>query len=293
MIVKAHAKINLGLAVLGKRPDGYHDISTVMQSLELADEVRMERREEPGLRFTCSEESLPADRGNLAYRAAELLLGERLLSEGLHLHLEKHIPLAAGLAGGSADAAAVLWGVRRLFDLPVSREELLTLARQLGADVPFCLTGGTLLCEGIGERLSPAPALPPCSILLAKPPVEVSTKEAYGSLLPPGQREEISMDPVLAALREGSLEGLSGAMKNAFEPGVLSLHPEVGELLSALTEAGAVCARMSGSGPTVFGLFSEREQAREAMERLRVSAPRVFTALTEAAGRGVGEAKEI
>ena len=266
MIVKAHAKINLGLAVGGTRPDGYHDISTVMQSVELFDTLVFQKREEPGLFFRCSEKNLPADEGNLAYRAVKLLLGERLEKEGLILELEKNIPMAAGLAGGSADAAAALYGVNALFELGYSTEDLLREGKKLGADVPFCLVGGTCLCEGIGEILSEAAPLPPCYLVLAKPDAMVSTKEAYGSLLPVGEREEISMEPVLRALEEKNLAGLGLAMKNAFEEGVIAHHPEVGGLIRLLSEEGALAARMSGSGPTVFGIFDDKERAEKARD---------------------------
>ena len=266
MIVRAHAKINLGLAVGGVRPDGYHDISTVMQSVKLSDTLVFQKREEPGLFFRCSEKTLPSDEGNLSYRAAALLLGERLEKEGLSIELEKNIPLAAGLAGGSADAAATLYAVNELFALGLSTEELLLAAKKLGADVPFCLVGGTCLCEGIGEILTPAPSLPPCYLVLAKPKVMVSTKEAYGGLAPVSEREEISMDRVLSALEEKNFFALDAAMKNAFEEGVIAHHPEVGSLLAFLKEEGALCCRMSGSGPTVFGIFEEEEKAVKAKD---------------------------
>ena len=287
MILQANAKINLGLAVLDQRPDGYHDISTVMQSINLFDTVRMEKAQAGGITLTCSEGSLPVDERNLAYRGAALLMKEAGIRSGLTIHIEKGIPMEAGMAGGSADGAAALVGVNELFSLGLSTPELCALGVKLGADVPFCLQGGTMLCEGIGEIMTPVDPLWACTILIAKPRDRVSTAEAYHGLAPRGERKQIETALVLAALREQSLEALGRAMENAFEPGVLLGHPVVGELLSAMRGAGAKACRMSGSGPTVFGLFEREETARAARQELEGRFPDTFLALTGPATAGI------
>ena len=287
MILEANAKINLGLAVLDKRPDGYHDISTVMQSIGLSDTLTMERTGGEGIVLTCSEPSLPADERNLAFRGAALLCREAGIREGLRIHIRKGIPMEAGMAGGSADGAAALVGVNELFGLGLSVEELCSLGVRLGADVPFCIRGGTMLCEGIGEIMTPVPALPDCKILIAKPRDRVSTAEAYHGLAPRGQRQEIDMARVVRALEEGSLGDLGRYMANAFEEGVLAAHPVVARLLDVMKERGAVAARMSGSGPTVFGIFEEEQKAREALKALGQDMPDVFAALTGPVTAGV------
>ena len=290
MILRAHAKINLGLAVLDERPDGYHDISTVMQSIGLYDELRISlagNGEGDKITLTCSEPSLPTDEHNLAYRGAALLMQKAGVSPGVSIHIQKGIPMEAGMAGGSADGAAALVGVNELLHLGLSREELCRVGVRLGADVPFCLVGGAMLCEGIGEVMTPVPSLPPCTILVVKPADRVSTGEAYRGLGPYEAREHLDMAPVLRALQEGDLPGLGRSMANSFEPGVCRAHPVVAEILSALSSLGAEAARMSGSGPTVFGLFAAREQAEAALSQIRSRFPEAFTVLTSPAGAGI------
>ena len=177
--LKALAKINLGLDVLGRRENGYHDVRMVMQSIYLYDDVKIERKEEPGIEIETNLFFLPTGEGNIAYKAADLLIREFDIKEGVRITLKKHIPVAAGMAGGSSNAAAVLFGMNRLFGLKLSREELMERGVKLGADVPYCIMRGTVLAEGIGEELSVLPAMPKCTVLIAKPPISVSTKVVY------------------------------------------------------------------------------------------------------------------
>ncbi|MBR2258430.1 MAG: 4-(cytidine 5'-diphospho)-2-C-methyl-D-erythritol kinase [Blautia sp.] len=274
MVIQAYAKINLGLDILGRRPDGYHEIRTVMQQIDLCDTLKLTRIREPGVHFKISniEEVptvVPADERNLAYRAAAKIIERCGISEGVQIELEKKIPAAAGMAGGSTDAAAVLVGMDELFELRLGRERLYQLGRELGADVPFCIHGGTALCEGIGEKMTPLPPLPECAFLLIKPDVKVSTKEAYESL----DREVLDhpdMEAVLHSIRLQDLTGMAGNLKNVFQPPIIRSCPVVGELISRLNETDALCACMSGSGPTVFAVFEDPAGAKHAAEKFTV-----------------------
>ena len=189
--LKAMAKVNLGLDVLRKREDGYHELRMIMQSIYLYDRIEIRRSEEKGIRVFTNLYYLPTGPENLVYRGAELLMKEFQIQSGLEIRLEKHIPVAAGLAGGSSDAAAVLLGVNRIFGLGLSREELMERGVKLGADIPFCIMRGTVLAEGIGEKLTKLPGAPSCQVLLAKPKIHVSTKSVYGAL----QAEKLPFHP--------------------------------------------------------------------------------------------------
>ncbi len=271
---KAYAKINLFLDITGRRPDGYHTITGVMQSVSLYDTVTVDAGScspgEGGIFLTCTHPDLPCDRGNLGWRAAEAYLTAMSSSLGLEparvrvtVHIDKHIPFAAGLAGGSTDAAAVLRGMNELYGFPLSPAELARLGLSLGADVPFCLTGGTARTEGVGECLTPLPALPDCSILIACAGEGVSTPAAYRALdemygrFVPGvyAPHTDALDSMLHALACGNLRGVGDTAFNLFESAVLPRHEAARTLRETMTQAGAVCARMSGSGPSVYGLF--------------------------------------
>lgn len=207
MDLKALAKINLGLDVLGRREDGYHDVRMVMQSVYLYDNVKLESREEPGIELSSNLYYLPDDSGNIAYKAAQMMLEEFDLPGGVRITLEKHIPVAAGMAGGSANAAAVLFGMNRLFGLHLTREELMERGVKLGADVPYCIMRGTVLAEGIGEKLTVLPSIPRCAVLIAKPPISVSTRVVYEAL---DSKEIVShpdIDGLIRALQRGCIGG--------------------------------------------------------------------------------------
>ena len=267
--IEAHAKINLSLDVTGRREDGYHLVRMVMQELELHDTLYMEKTGIPGVQLESDKPELASDRSNLIVRAAELMLKDHLPDKGVKIRLEKRIPLAAGLAGGSADAAAALKGINTLFDLGIEEKELCRLGVQLGADIPYCIMGGTALAEGIGEILTPLPELPDCYIVLGKPAEGMSTAEAYHALDRQQQVLHPDIDGQIRALQEGSLKGVADRMGNVLEPVTEERHPEVRGIRSLLMEAGAAGARMSGSGPTVFGLFTEESRAEEACSVLK------------------------
>ncbi|MCI8834314.1 MAG: 4-(cytidine 5'-diphospho)-2-C-methyl-D-erythritol kinase [Ruminococcus sp.] len=270
--LKALAKINLGLDVLGKRENGYHDVRMVMQSIYLYDNVRMERTEEPGISLTSNLYYLPQDTGNIAYRAAQLLMEEFELPGGVRIALDKHIPVAAGMAGGSSNAAAVLFGMNRLFALGLTQQELMERGVKLGADVPYCVMRGTVLAEGIGEKLTALPPMPKCTVLIAKPPISVSTKVVYEALDTKEIVHHPDIDGMIRGLEEGKLVRVAACMGNVLEEVTIPLYPVIEEIRQEMLRAGALNAMMSGSGPTVFGLFENKLAAKSAQKQIREKA---------------------
>ncbi|HMM20794.1 MAG TPA: 4-(cytidine 5'-diphospho)-2-C-methyl-D-erythritol kinase [Selenomonadales bacterium] len=262
IVVAAHAKINLALDVLGKREDGYHEVAMVMQSVGLADRVALSERPE-GIRVSTDLAGLDCGPANLAYRAAELLQKQFAIRRGVEIVLAKHIPLAAGLAGGSADAAAVLQGLNRLWELELPEDELVELGALLGSDVPFCLEGGTMLATGRGESLAPLPALPHAWLVLAKPPVAVSTAWVYGQFRPEAVAVRPDLEGMAESLRRGDLPGVAGRLCNVLETVTIPVYPEIAAIKQLMLKHGAMASLMSGSGPTVFGLAATREKAEE------------------------------
>ena len=269
MDLKALAKINLGLDVLGRRENGYHDVRMVMQSVYLYDNVRLEAREEPGIELSSNLYYLPDDSGNIAYKAAQMMIEEFHLEGGVRITLDKHIPVAAGMAGGSSNAAAVLFGMNRLFGLELTRQELMERGVLLGADVPYCILRGTVLAEGIGEKLTVLPSIPKCAVLIAKPPVSVSTRVVYEALDSKEIVKHPDIDGLIRALEEGSLKTVAACMGNVLEDVTIPKYPVIREIKQEMLEAGALNAMRSGSGPTVFGLFENKIKARNAQERIR------------------------
>lgn len=241
----------------------------VMQSVYLYDNVMLERREEPGIELSSNLYYLPDDSGNIAYKAARMLMDEYQLPGGVRITLEKHIPVAAGMAGGSSNAAAVLFGMNRLFDLRLSRQELMERGVKLGADVPYCIIRGTVLAEGIGEKLTVLPSIPRCAVLIAKPPISVSTRIVYEALDSKEIVKHPDIDGLLQALEEGSLKGVASCMGNVLEDVTIPKYPVIQDIKEEMLSAGALNAMMSGSGPTVFGLFENKVAARKAQERIR------------------------
>lgn len=279
--LKAVAKINLGLDVLRKREDGYHELRMVMQSIGIYDTIQLKITEEPGIRVVTSHPELPTGEDNLAYRAAKLLMDEFGIGRGLQIDLQKRIPVAAGLAGGSSDAASVLMGVNELFDLHLSQEDLMKRGVRLGADIPYCIMRGTALAEGIGEKLTRLPDAPECFVLLAKPGIHVSTGFVYGNLRADSLTDHPDIDGQTEAIRNGDFYRMAELMGNVLETVTVPAHPVIRKIQEEMMRLGAVNAMMSGSGPTVFGLFDSRERAQSAYETLRreTLAPEVF--LTE------------
>ena len=267
--LKALAKINLGLDVLGRRENGYHDVRMIMQSIFLYDEVRIEKKEAAGIEVETNLKFLPVGEDNIAYKAAKLLIDEFGIGEGVRITLRKHIPVAAGLAGGSSNAAAVLFGMNRIFRLGLSQKDLMERGVKLGADVPYCIMRGTVLAEGIGEELKRLPAMPKCTVLIAKPPISVSTKTVYEALDSKEITEHPDIDGIIKGLELGNLKMIAGSMGNVLEKVTVPMHPEIEKIKQEMKEAGALGAMMSGSGPTVFGLFESRAAARAAQRNIR------------------------
>lgn len=276
---RAPAKINLSLDVLCRREDGYHDLCMVMQTVSLYDELSFHPLEEP--HFFCSNNLayLPTGDKNLAARAAKLYYEAARLPGGLKISIRKAIPVGAGLGGGSSDAAAVLRWLNR--DRRLSEQRLHELALQCGSDVPFCLHGGTQLAEGRGEILTPLPSLPPCTVLLCKPQVSISTAAVFGSFSLARKRQRPDTDGILRALREGNVPALARRMYNVLEDGVAAKHRDITIIHKLLIELGALGAVMSGSGPTVFGLFPDKQSAQPAYKALKSRYPETWIATSE------------
>ena len=271
---RAYAKINIGLDVLRRRADGYHEVKMVMQTVDIYDELVLERRKEPGIELRMDNSDLPSGGDNLICRAADLLFREKKITEGVNISLTKRIPIAAGMAGGSADAAAALRGLNELFDMGYSLKELQALGVGLGADIPYCLAGGTMLSEGIGEILTPLPAPPAAHLVIAKPDINVSTAFVYGNLHADRLAWHPDIDGMIAALQKGDLDGITGRLGNVLETVTVKAHPVIEQIKELLRKQGAENALMSGSGPTVFGIFKEKEtaaRAAEAVERGRLA----------------------
>lgn len=267
--LKALGKINLGLDVLGKRENGYHDVRMVMQTIYVYDNVTIQKTKESGIVVNTNLFYLPTDENNIAYQAAKLLMDEFQIQEGVTITLDKHIPVAAGMAGGSSNAAAVLVGMNQLFGLGLSMEDLMDRGVRLGADVPYCVMRGTVLAEGIGEILTPLPPLPKCYVLVAKPGISVSTKMVYERLDASKIEKHPDIDAIIAGLKQGNLEQVAMSMGNVLENVTIELYPEINQIKQKMLEAGAINAMMSGSGPTVFGIFKERKLAKAAQKELR------------------------
>lgn len=267
--LRAMGKINLGLDVLGKRENGYHDVRMVMQTVYLYDEIILTKTKTPGIRLESNLYFLPSDESNLACKAAKILMDESGIAGGVHIMLNKRIPVAAGMAGGSSDCAAVLFGINRMFRLGLSEEELKERGVKLGADVPYCLMRGTVLAEGIGEKLTPLPQCPKCYVLLAKPPVSVSTKTVYQDLDSLSDYRHPDIDGIIEGLKEQDIKRVASCMGNVLEEVTTARLPVIEQIKNVMLRGGAMGAVMSGSGPTVFGLYESREAARACAYQIR------------------------
>ncbi|MCI8583208.1 MAG: 4-(cytidine 5'-diphospho)-2-C-methyl-D-erythritol kinase [Dorea sp.] len=267
--LKALGKVNLGLDILGRKENGYHEVRMVMQTVYLYDRVILERSKIPGIRLETNLNFLPVNENNIAYKAAELLKKEFGIDEGIKIILDKHIPVAAGMAGGSSNAAAVLFGMNRMYGLGLSEEELKKRGVNLGADVPYCIMRGTVLAEGIGERLTPLPSIPKCYVLIAKPPLSASTETVYEKYDALTQVEHPDIDGIIQGLENSDIQRVASGMGNVLEQVMLKEYPVIGQIKKAMLDLGALGALMSGSGPTVFGLFDSRSQARMAARKIK------------------------
>ncbi|MBE5893100.1 MAG: 4-(cytidine 5'-diphospho)-2-C-methyl-D-erythritol kinase [Lachnospiraceae bacterium] len=267
LTMKAYAKINLGLDVVRRLENGYHEVKMVMQTVGIADVLTFEKRAE-GIVITTDAGELPTDENNLIYKAARLMQERYQMKEGVTVHLEKHIPIAAGMAGGSTDAAATLKGMRELFGLDCTDQELREIGVKIGADVPYCVMGGTALAEGIGEVLTALPAAPDCILVVAKPDINVSTKYVYEHLDAMEGYAHPDIDGMVAAIKEGCLGGVVERLGNVLETVTVEAHPIIDVIKQKMLEMGAEGSLMSGSGPTVFGIFNDRETAEKACAQI-------------------------
>ena len=269
--IHAMAKINLGLDVLRRRENGYHDVKMIMQNVNIYDTLEFIKLQEPVIKVKTDSMDLPVDENNLIYKAAKLLFEKGGVTEGVEITLTKRIPIAAGMAGGSTDAAAALVGANRLFHLGLTVEELKNIGVKIGADVPYCIEGGTALSEGIGEILTKLPDAPGCFVVVAKPEISVSTKYVYENLHANELTYHPDIDGMVDAIKQGDLEGVCKRMENVLETVTEAKYPVISQIKSLLKEAGAENALMSGSGPTVFAIFKEEETANLALEKVKAS----------------------
>ena len=267
--IQGNAKINLTLDVLHKRSDGFHEVEMIMQAIELADRLRIEERANDDISIMSNIAHLPCDHRNLAYQAAKLLKEVCKVNKGVHIFIEKNIPMSAGLAGGSTDAASVLLGLNRLWNLGLSMPELETLGAKLGSDVPFCLRGGTMLATGRGEILTPLADFASCYVVLAKPRIGVSTAWVYGKYKGNANITHPDTCGVKLALGQGDFSGVVARLSNVLESVTITEYPQIGKLKAEMMEYGAMASLMSGSGPTVFGLVNDKATAEYIAEKLR------------------------
>ena len=280
---KAYAKINLGLDVMRRRPDGYHEVKMIMQTVGIYDILTFQRKErcegipqitikleqEDVLGTAPLKEDIPCDESNLIYKAAALIMKTYNIQESVEITLWKNIPVAAGMAGGSTDAAAVFHGLNEMFALSMNFETMKELGVLIGADVPYCIMGGTALSEGIGEILTPLPAPPPAHLLIAKPDIQVSTKFVYENLHADRLQFHPDIDGMMEALKAGNLVGIAQRMENVLETVTVREYPVIRQIKEEMKRNGALNALMSGSGPTVFGIYEDGETAKKAYEAVK------------------------
>lgn len=267
---KARAKINLALDVCRRLENGYHEIKTVMQSVNIYDELEFKRRRDPDIILSVDSRYELGDLGNnLIFRAAKFMKEYYGIRQGIEIHLKKTIPVAAGMAGGSTDAAATMLAMNEMFALKLDKEELMRQGLRLGADIPFCILGGTALAEGVGEKLTPLPAPPRASLLVVKPPIMVSTKRVYEMLRVNQIAKHPDIDGMMAALEQGDIERVANYLENVMEAVTVKENSIIAEIKTMMTQQGAYNALMSGSGPSVFGIFAKEEEAQAAAKHIR------------------------
>lgn len=267
--LQAKAKINLFLDITGTRPDGYHDISTIMHTVSLSDTVSVSFMDKPGINITTNRPYIPTDERNIAFRTAKAVIERLSTNQGLSIKLTKHIPVGGGLGGSSTDGSAVLKALNMLFGMPFGDEELLKIASSLSADMPFCLTGGAALCEGIGEKITLLPSLKKCWAVIVKPPFSLNTKNMYAAYDLSPHKEEKKADGIIAAIKEGNIRAVADNLYNAFDPIATDIKPQIAQYKKALLEKGALAALMTGSGSCVYGLYDNEGAAHSAAQKLK------------------------
>jgi len=268
MRVKAYAKINLSLDIVGKRKDGYHLLEMIMQTIDVYDEITVEKQEKD-INVRCNKTYVPTDERNLAYKAAKLFIEKYKINSGVDIFIKKNIPVCAGLAGGSTDGAGVLKLMNRLFEINASDEELMEIGLQLGADVPYCIKGGTCLCEGIGEKVTELPRFKDKIVVLVKPPFGVSTKTVYQEFNIEKSKIHPNTDKLIEAMANDDLNFVAKNMKNLLENVTLKKHKVLIGIKEEFRYQGAVGTMMSGSGPTIFALFEDMQKAQKSFEKMK------------------------
>lgn len=271
LYLKAYGKINLALDVLRKREDGYHDVRMVMQTVGIYDGIEMVKTDSGKIEIETNLFYLPTDENNIVYRAVKMLFDEFKITSGLRIHLKKFIPVSAGMAGGSTDAASVMFGINKMFGLHLNNRQLMERGVKLGADVPYCIMRGTALSEGIGEKLTKLPDMIKCPVLIAKPPISVSTKFVYENLKLNEVTNHPDIDGMVEAISKRDLHGVAERMGNVLETVTEKEYPVIRELKEIMLNEKALNSLMSGSGPTVFGLFMTEDEAYNAKEKIKES----------------------
>lgn len=268
--IAAHAKINLSLDVLRRKPNGYHELSMIMQEIDLKDIVTITQIDDnnKNIEITCNQSQVPTDESNIVYNTYKLISEKFNINKSIKVHIEKNIPISAGLAGGSTDAAAVIKALNKLWNLRLDEQDLMDLGVQIGADVPFCIMGGTALSEGIGEKLTPLKSFKDKEILLAKPGVGVSTADVYKNLDIENLKDRPDIEKIMSLIEKDDTRGLAHDMKNVLESVTTKLHPQIEEIKKEMIACGALGSLMSGSGPTVFGIFDNAEDLKLCKEKL-------------------------
>ncbi|MCF0148049.1 MAG: 4-(cytidine 5'-diphospho)-2-C-methyl-D-erythritol kinase [Clostridium sp.] len=279
MRIKAYAKINISLDVIGKREDGYHLLEMIMQSIDLYDELNIEKQNKD-ITIKCNKPYVPTDERNLAYKAARLFMEKYQINSGVSININKNIPVCAGLAGGSTDGAAVLKAMNKIFDINASDEELMGLGLQLGADVPYCIKGGTALCKGIGEEVTKLKDFKDKILVLVKPPFGVSTKSVYQEFDLTKARSHPNTDVLIKAIEENDLRLVANNMKNLLENVTLRKHKILISIKEEMKNSGSIGTMMSGSGPTVFAFFDDMLKAQKCFEKMRSKYNDVFITRT-------------
>ncbi len=287
--LRSRAKINLSLDVIGRRPDGYHEVEMIMQQINLYDNICVRERDDKEIKIFTNCEYIPKNVSNIAYKAADRLRRVLSISKGVDIYIDKQIPVAAGLAGGSSNAAAVLKGLNYLWDLRLSTKELMDIGVTIGADVPFCILGGTALAKGIGDKLTPIDSnIKNTWIVLAKPPISVSTGEVYGQLDLSKITDRPNTTQLVDAIKEGNIYALSGNMGNILETVTETKYNIITEIKRRMMEYNALGAMMSGSGPTVFGIYKNYEKAKSAYEHLSLFYKQTYMVQTYNGGKKIG-----
>ncbi len=266
--LKSHAKINICLDLTGRRDDGYHLLRTVMQTVTLSDIIKMEKLDSPQIKISCNLPYIPTDHRNIAHKISAAFFDRVGIDGGVYIRLKKYIPSGAGLGGGSSDGAAVLEGLCRLYNVEMPKDERVKLTEKIGADIPFFIYGGTALCEGIGEKITPLESLPECWFVIVKPKASLSTPSVFSSLSIPEVFEINSTDLVIAGLKSANIKNVFASARNALEDASIKKCPVIADIKKALYSQGAIFSMMSGSGSAVYGVFTNKKTAKKAYNHI-------------------------